>query len=296
MLEAVFNCRAALVRASRSVPCGSFSAAALAADASSCQFCSTLVFLPMIPTPCTGENTAVPKHESGLGVPGPERSGKKLWTPARNARGPERQYGTRGRHLRGWGAAPNAYQPFEVFPGSSGQGVVYMRPVSVNRSLATTAMCIWCLTTFAASARPGPRPILKRPTSKPFEQGEIGPGLLQLPRHEAGQRRLLAGSGTFHRPSPYSTEAQAMPRFYINFHNRDQKAKHNVLARDDEGIDVPDLEEARKGALISAREIVADNIKSGAIAPLVTVVITDDSGQVVMTISAKDVLPEPLKH
>ena len=85
-----------------------------------------------------------------------------------------------------------------------------------------------------------------------------------------------------------------MPRFYINFHNRDQKAKHNVLARDDEGIDVPDLEEARKGALISAREIVADNIKSGAIAPLVTVVITDDSGQVVMTISAKDVLPEPL--
>src|SRR5436190_20260440 len=50
MLEAVFNCRASLVRASRSLPCGSFSAAALAADASSCQSCSTLVFLPMIPT------------------------------------------------------------------------------------------------------------------------------------------------------------------------------------------------------------------------------------------------------
>jgi len=73
-----------------------------------------------------------------------------------------------------------------------------------------------------------------------------------------------------------------------------KRAKRRLL--DDEGIDVPDLEEARKGALISAREIVADNIKSGAIAPLVTVVITDDSGQVVMTISAKDVLPEPLKH
>jgi hypothetical protein len=92
------------------------------------------------------------------------------------------------------------------------------------------------------------------------------------------------------------TKEETMPRFYINFHNRDQKTKHNVLARDEVGLDVPDLEEARKAALISAREIVADNVKGGAIAPLVTVVITDHNGQVVMTISAKDVLPEPLKH
>jgi|SRR5438105_14238418 len=83
---------------------------------------------------------------------------------------------------------------------------------------------------------------------------------------------------------------------YINFRNRDEKSKHNVLAKDDEGIDVADLEEARKAALISAREIVADNVKSGATLLLVTVVITDDSGQAVMTIPVKDVLPEPLKH
>jgi len=87
-----------------------------------------------------------------------------------------------------------------------------------------------------------------------------------------------------------------MPRFYINFRNRDEKSKHNVLAKDDEGIDVADLEEARKAALISAREIVADNVKSGATLLLLTVVITDDSGQAVMTIPVKDVLPEPLKH
>jgi hypothetical protein len=104
-----------------------------------------------------------------------------------------------------------------------------------------------------------------------------------------------AGSGTL-KAVPYPTKEETMPRFYINFHNRDQKTKHNVLARDDVGIDVPDLEEARKAALISAREIVADNVKGGTIAPLVTVVITDHNGQVVMTISAKDVLPEPLKH
>ena len=33
-----------------------------------------------------------------------------------------------------------------------------------------------------------------------------------------------------------------------------EKTKQNVLAKDDEGIDVADLEEARKEAFISARE------------------------------------------
>src|SRR3954453_17247872 len=87
-----------------------------------------------------------------------------------------------------------------------------------------------------------------------------------------------------------------MPRFYINFRNRDEKSKHNVLAKDDEGIDVADLEEARKAALISAREIVADNVKSGATLLLVTVVITDDSGQAVRTPPEKAARPAPRSH
>jgi hypothetical protein len=81
----------------------------------------------------------------------------------------------------------------------------------------------------------------------------------------------------------------AHPCFYINFQNGDQ------IAKDDEGIELPSLEEARKAALISAREILADNVKGNAKNPLRAVIITGESGQDLMTIPAKDVLPDPLK-
>jgi hypothetical protein len=80
-----------------------------------------------------------------------------------------------------------------------------------------------------------------------------------------------------------------MPRFYINFRNGDE------IAKDDIGIELPSLEEARAAALISAREIVADNIKDNAKNPLLAVIITGESGQHLMTIPARDVLPESLK-
>ena len=80
-----------------------------------------------------------------------------------------------------------------------------------------------------------------------------------------------------------------MARFYINFQNGDR------ISKDDDGIELPSLEEARKAALISAREILADNIKGNAKNPLRAVIITGENGQDLMTILAKDVLPEPLK-
>jgi hypothetical protein len=80
-----------------------------------------------------------------------------------------------------------------------------------------------------------------------------------------------------------------MPRFHINFQNGDQ------IAQDDEGVDLPNLEDARRAALISAREIIADNVRSNTDNPLLAVIITGESGQDLLTISAKDILPEPLK-
>ena len=80
-----------------------------------------------------------------------------------------------------------------------------------------------------------------------------------------------------------------MARFYINFRNGDE------IAKDDEGQDLPGLEEARAAALVSAREILADNVKGGAKNPLQAVIITDESGREIMTITAKEVLPDPLK-
>ena len=80
-----------------------------------------------------------------------------------------------------------------------------------------------------------------------------------------------------------------MSRFYINFQNGDQ------IAKDDEGIELPSLEEARAAALVSAREILADNVKCNAKNPLRAVIITGESGEDLMTISARDVLPDSLK-
>jgi len=80
-----------------------------------------------------------------------------------------------------------------------------------------------------------------------------------------------------------------MPRFYINFQNGDQ------LAKDDTGVELPSLEAAWKAALVSAREIIADDIKSDAKNPLRAVIITGESGQDLLTIQAKDILPEPMR-
>jgi hypothetical protein len=72
-----------------------------------------------------------------------------------------------------------------------------------------------------------------------------------------------------------------MPRYYINFQSGDE------LAKDDEGIELPSLEAAWKAALISAREIIADEIKADAKNPLRAVVITDESGQDLLTVPAR---------
>ncbi len=80
-----------------------------------------------------------------------------------------------------------------------------------------------------------------------------------------------------------------MPLFYISFQRGDQ------ISHDDEGQDLPGLEEARATALASARELVADQIKAGTKTPLDAVIITNDRGEQLMRIPAKEVLPEPLK-
>jgi hypothetical protein len=80
-----------------------------------------------------------------------------------------------------------------------------------------------------------------------------------------------------------------MPRFYINFRSGGRTAE------DDEGVECATLEDARKTALASAREVLADNIKWGSKTPVEAVIIMSESGQQLMTIRARNVLPEPLK-
>jgi hypothetical protein len=80
-----------------------------------------------------------------------------------------------------------------------------------------------------------------------------------------------------------------MPRFFNNYQSGD------LIAKDDEGQDHPGLEEARSAALASAREILADNIRSATPNALDAVIITNESGEELMMISAKDVLPKSWK-
>ena len=86
-----------------------------------------------------------------------------------------------------------------------------------------------------------------------------------------------------------------MPRFYVNYRTRDLSTGKVVIANDDDGIEVIGLAEARATALISAREIVADNVKANSTHPLESIFITDETGQEVMTIRAADVVPETAK-
>jgi hypothetical protein len=80
-----------------------------------------------------------------------------------------------------------------------------------------------------------------------------------------------------------------MPKFFFNFRNG------NTIAKDELGVDFPSLEDARQAALGSAREMVAESIRTNSSRPVEAVIVTDEGGRELLTISARDVLPEPLK-
>jgi hypothetical protein len=80
-----------------------------------------------------------------------------------------------------------------------------------------------------------------------------------------------------------------MPRFFIHFRNT------ALLAKDDVGIDLPGLAEAKAAALASPRQVLADNVKFNSPHPLVEVIIASESGEQLATIPVEDILPEALK-
>ena len=80
------------------------------------------------------------------------------------------------------------------------------------------------------------------------------------------------------------------PKFFFNFRNG------NSIAGDELGIDLPGLENARQAALKSAREMVAEDIKTNSSRPVEAVIVTDEVRRELLTIYARDVLPEALKR
>jgi hypothetical protein len=67
------------------------------------------------------------------------------------------------------------------------------------------------------------------------------------------------------------------------------------LITDEEGVSLPDLAAARHEALQSAREILADAIKTGKPNVPEAVVVVDEHGRTVDSLRLAAVLPQPLR-
>ncbi|MEA2882299.1 MAG: hypothetical protein QOH32_1555 [Bradyrhizobium sp.] len=80
-----------------------------------------------------------------------------------------------------------------------------------------------------------------------------------------------------------------MGRFY--FHLR----KGDELIPDEEGQDLPDVSEALREALLAARDLLAEAIKSGRERVPDAFIIANESGQPIETFPLAIVLPKALK-
>jgi len=80
-----------------------------------------------------------------------------------------------------------------------------------------------------------------------------------------------------------------MPRFHINFRNGDE------IAQDREGTELPSLEAAKELAMNSARELLADSVKTGSKSLLRAVIVADEDGRELLTIPSKEILAGPLR-
>jgi len=80
-----------------------------------------------------------------------------------------------------------------------------------------------------------------------------------------------------------------MAKFYVHFRSRDK------FDKDEAGVDLPSLAEAREAALFSLRDLLAESIHAGSKRSVEAAIITDGNGRELMTIPVQDVLPETVK-
>ena len=101
-------------------------------------------------------------------------------------------------------------------------------------------------------------------------------------------------NGTFNatadcRIGQESYEGKRMGRFY--FHLKDA----GKLLKDPEGEDLPDIDAARQEALLAARDLLSDAIRSGRTKIPEAFVIADEEGRKLDVVPLCAVLPESLK-
>ncbi|HEX4737140.1 MAG TPA: hypothetical protein VH331_06225 [Allosphingosinicella sp.] len=72
-----------------------------------------------------------------------------------------------------------------------------------------------------------------------------------------------------------------MPRFYFHVYN-------DIVAIDEEGLDLPDVDAAREQALESARELVCEGIHKGQLNLDHRIEIEDENHNKVLTLTYRD--------
>ena len=102
---------------------------------------------------------------------------------------------------------------------------------------------------------------------------------------------LSAQTGTTEdRLSSRLVNEVAMSRFYFHLQAGGQ------VVPDDEGTDLPDLSAAQREAIQSAREMLADAIKSGKPEIAEAIVIADEAGRALAVVPFLAVLPKCRKN
>jgi hypothetical protein len=77
-----------------------------------------------------------------------------------------------------------------------------------------------------------------------------------------------------------------VPRYFLHI---------DELDTDPDGTELPDLEAARREAVLSAREMLAEWIILGADDIPTRIVITDEEGSILSVVHFRDVLPRALR-
>src|ERR1700716_3270766 len=104
------------------------------------------------------------------------------------------------------------------------------------------------------------------------------------------RRKERTGGTSDHRLGcPHEWEV-AMGRFYFHLQADDQ------IVPDDEGVDLLDLSAAQHAAILAARDLLAEAIKSGRAEVPEAFVIADEEGRALAVVPfAAAVLPRPLR-
>ncbi len=72
-----------------------------------------------------------------------------------------------------------------------------------------------------------------------------------------------------------------MPRFFFNVDD-------DIIAKDDEGLELPSVAAARLEAIRSARELIADQVRHGHFVLSHWIDVVDEHGDPVLTITFRD--------